>query len=63
MLIRALCFKRSLSYEQGQYVNRIRQYFYYIDHEGQLFMDDARMKNFTSCFKGNFYILIHFLFV
>lgn len=23
----------------------------------QLFLDDARMKNFTSCFKGNLFIL------
>jgi len=30
----------------------IREYFYYIDHRGQLFLDDARFKNFTSCFKG-----------
>lgn len=53
-------FKRCLSYKQGQYVNEIRQYFYYIDHEGQLFMDDARMKNFTSCFKGWFILARYF---
>lgn len=44
--------RRLLSYVQGQYSGKVRQYFYYIDHEGQLFLDDARMKNFTSCFKG-----------
>lgn len=39
-------------YEQGQYVGEQREYFYFIDHNGNLFLDDARMKNFTSCFKG-----------
>ena len=43
---------KGIQYKQGQFVNGVRQYFYYIDHAGQLFMDDARMKNFTSCFKG-----------
>jgi len=38
-------------YVQGQLVNKERQYFYFIDHQGMLFLDDARMKNFTSCFK------------
>lgn len=28
-----------------------REYFYFIDHNGQLFLDDSKMKNFTSCFK------------
>ncbi|KAH7700038.1 hypothetical protein AAVH_05809 [Aphelenchoides avenae] len=41
----------SYTYKQGHYVGKTREYFYYIDHNGQLFMDDARMKNFTSCFK------------
>lgn len=43
---------RCLSYKQGQMVNNVREYFYYVDHQGQLFLDDARIKNFTSCFKG-----------
>ncbi|KAF7493141.1 UPF0598 protein C8orf82 -like protein [Sarcoptes scabiei] len=41
-------------YEQGQKdpeKPKIREYFYYIDHHGMLFLDDSRMKNFTSCFK------------
>jgi hypothetical protein len=29
-----------------------REYFFFADHNGQLFLDDARMKNFTSCYKG-----------
>ncbi|KAJ3301093.1 hypothetical protein HDV03_001351 [Kappamyces sp. JEL0829] len=28
-----------------------RHYFYYIDHQGQLFLHDTIHKNFTSCFK------------
>ena len=43
--------KRCASYQQGQNVNNQRQYFYYVDHQGMLFLDDARIKNFTSCFK------------
>lgn len=43
-----------VSYVQGQFPDqnqKLREYFYYIDHQGFLFLDDARMKNFTSCFK------------
>ncbi len=40
-------------YIQGQSPEReIREYFYYVDHQGMLFLDDAKMKNFTSCYKG-----------
>ncbi|KAL0894751.1 hypothetical protein ABMA27_013285 [Loxostege sticticalis] len=43
---------RNLTYVQGQEPEpKIREYFYFIDHQGMLFLDDARMKNFTSCFK------------
>lgn len=38
-------------YKQGQYVGKIREYFYYINHEGYLFLEDSRMKNFTSAYK------------
>lgn len=92
-------------YTQGQTAdNKIREYFYYIDHEGmvhnkmmhlacccslmhfflkmhlinfslsipslsyrfgcvelnQLFLDDARMKNFTSCFKDKQFLRFFF---
>uniref|UniRef100_A0A1E1XV65 Uncharacterized protein n=1 Tax=Amblyomma sculptum TaxID=1581419 RepID=A0A1E1XV65_AMBSC len=44
--------RRSLHYEQGQTTKEyLREYFYFIDHQGMLFLDDSRMKNFTSCFK------------
>ncbi|KAF2362167.1 Protein of unknown function DUF4505 [Trinorchestia longiramus] len=43
---------KDVEYEQGQSPGpKQREYFYYIDHQGMLFLDDARMKNFTSCFK------------
>lgn len=41
-----------VQYVQGQSpLPGIREYFYYINHEGMLFLDDTRLKNFTSCFK------------
>lgn len=43
---------KCLHYVQGQEPEpKIREYFYYIDHQGMLFLDDSKMKNFTSCFK------------
>lgn len=48
-------------YEQGQYVGKgVREYFYYIDHQGQLFLDDAKIKNFTSCFKEKDFLKFFF---
>eukprot|EP01137_Pigoraptor_chileana_P019465 Opistho-2@80552 len=41
-------------YEQGSVPNVpgcARQYFYYLDHHGQLFLQDAKIKNFVTCFK------------
>ncbi|XP_075351522.1 UPF0598 protein C8orf82 homolog [Mycteria americana] len=39
-------------YQQGQRPGpRTREYFYYIDHQGQLFLDDTKVKNFITCFK------------
>ncbi|GIX82396.1 hypothetical protein CEXT_351071 [Caerostris extrusa] len=38
---------RCLSYIQGQSPEpNIREYFYFIDHQGMLFLDDSKMKNF-----------------
>ncbi|XP_025114677.1 UPF0598 protein CG30010-like isoform X2 [Pomacea canaliculata] len=58
------CFvalKRLLHYVQGQSPEpKIREYFYYIDHQGQLFLDDAKMKNFTSCFKEKEFLVFFF---
>ncbi|XP_065200599.1 UPF0598 protein CG30010-like isoform X2 [Planococcus citri] len=49
------------SYTQGQSPSaNTREYFYYIDHQGMLFLDDARIKNFTSCFKDKQFL--HFFF-
>ncbi|WAR12756.1 CH082-like protein [Mya arenaria] len=48
-------YARHVHYIQGQSPDpKTREYFYYIDHQGQLFLDDARMKNFTSCFKDRY---------
>ena len=57
----------ALAYVQGQHHGRAREYFYFIDHVGQacpalispradaaqLFLDDVRIRNFTSCYKGS----------
>ncbi|XP_029634798.1 UPF0598 protein CG30010 [Octopus sinensis] len=52
---------RNLHYIQGQSPEpNIREYFYYIDHQGQLFLHDARIKNFTSCFKEKRFIEFFF---
>ncbi|PSN56237.1 UPF0598 protein [Blattella germanica] len=51
----------SLKYVQGQSPEpKIREYFYFIDHQGMLFLDDARMKNFTSCFKDTQFLEFFF---
>ncbi|KAK1125743.1 hypothetical protein K0M31_005291 [Melipona bicolor] len=50
-----------VKYVQGQSPEpRVREYFYYIDHQGMLFLDDARMKNFTSCFKDKKFLAFFF---
>ncbi|XP_075944626.1 UPF0598 protein C8orf82 homolog isoform X4 [Anarhichas minor] len=44
--------RSTATYIQGQSPEpRIREYFYYIDHQGQLFLDDTKVKNFVTCFK------------
>nr|BAN20790.1 conserved hypothetical protein [Riptortus pedestris] len=51
----------SVEYVQGQSPGKnLREYFYYIDHQGMLFLDDARMKNFTSCFKDKEFLVFFF---
>ncbi|RNA08198.1 hypothetical protein BpHYR1_046589 [Brachionus plicatilis] len=49
-----------IAYVQGQYTenHKIREYFYYLDHQGQLFLDDTKIKNFTSCYKGKYFIFL-----
>ncbi|XP_059368035.1 UPF0598 protein C8orf82 homolog [Carassius carassius] len=49
------------SYTQGQSPEaRIREYFYYIDHQGQLFLDDTKVKNFVTCFKDQHFLVFFF---
>ncbi|XP_070604546.1 UPF0598 protein C8orf82 homolog [Erythrolamprus reginae] len=48
-------------YQQGQSPSpRTREYFYYVDHQGQLFLDDAKVKNFISCFKDKQFLVFFF---
>ncbi|XP_011172260.1 UPF0598 protein CG30010 isoform X1 [Solenopsis invicta] len=50
-----------VTYVQGQSPQpRIREYFYYIDHQGMLFLDDVRIRNFTSCFKDKRFLAFFF---
>ncbi|XP_026468529.1 UPF0598 protein CG30010-like, partial [Ctenocephalides felis] len=52
---------RHVSYVQGQQpAPNLREYFYYIDHQGMLFLDDSKMKNFTSCFKDKDFLVFFF---
>ncbi|XP_063306292.1 UPF0598 protein C8orf82 homolog [Pelobates fuscus] len=53
--------RRALTYRQGQSPEpRLREYFYYIDHQGQLFLDDAKVKNFITCFKDKQFLVFFF---
>ncbi|XP_044582095.1 UPF0598 protein CG30010 [Cotesia glomerata] len=55
------CTQSLVTYIQGQSPkSRIREYFYFINHQGMLFLDDARMKNFTSCFKEKKFLTFFF---
>ncbi|TRY97591.1 hypothetical protein DNTS_033218 [Danionella cerebrum] len=54
-------FCRNVSYTQGQSPEpKIREYFYYIDHQGQLFLDDTKVKNFVTCFKDQRFLVFFF---
>uniref|UniRef100_A0A1A8Q5C6 Chromosome 8 open reading frame 82 n=1 Tax=Nothobranchius rachovii TaxID=451742 RepID=A0A1A8Q5C6_9TELE len=49
------------SYIQGQSPeSNIREYFYFIDHQGQLFLDDTKVKNFVTCFKDKQFLVFFF---
>lgn len=49
------------TYTQGQSPEpRIREYFYYLDHQGQLFLDDTKVKNFVTCFKDKAFLVFFF---
>lgn len=53
--------KNYATYIQGQSPQpRVREYFYYIDHQGMLFLDDVRIRNFTSCFKDKKFLAFFF---
>ncbi|XP_028823715.1 UPF0598 protein C8orf82 homolog [Denticeps clupeoides] len=49
------------TYTQGQRPEpRVREYFYYVDHQGQLFLDDTKVKNFVTCFKDQEFLVFFF---
>ncbi|XP_008569971.1 PREDICTED: UPF0598 protein C8orf82 homolog [Galeopterus variegatus] len=51
----------AISYTQGQSPEpRTREYFYYVDHQGQLFLDDSKTKNFITCFKDPQFLVAFF---
>lgn len=53
--------RNTATYIQGQSPEpRIREYFYYIDHQGQLFLDDTKVKNFVTCFKDKQFLVFFF---
>ncbi|KAM3875803.1 UPF0598 protein C8orf82 homolog [Diretmus argenteus] len=55
------CLRTGATYTQGQSPEpRIREYFYYIDHQGQLFLDDTKVKNFVTCFKDKQFLVFFF---
>uniref|UniRef100_V9LDN5 Uncharacterized protein n=1 Tax=Callorhinchus milii TaxID=7868 RepID=V9LDN5_CALMI len=57
----SLSLSRRVSYTQGQSpAPRVREYFYYIDHQGQLFLDDTKVKNFITCFKDKQFLVFFF---
>eukprot|EP00794_Sanderia_malayensis_P015085 gene15085-16641_t len=50
-----------LPYPSGQSPGRgVREYFYFIDHQGQLFLDDTKVKNFVTCFKDKHFLAFFF---
>ncbi|XP_055482592.1 UPF0598 protein C8orf82 homolog [Psammomys obesus] len=58
---RACSGDERVSYTQGQSPEpRTREYFYYVDHQGQLFLDDSKMKNFITCFKDLQFLVTFF---
>ncbi|XP_077637860.1 UPF0598 protein C8orf82 homolog [Lonchura striata] len=47
-----LCARPGPSYRQGQRPEPgVREYFYYLDLHGRLFLDDAKVKNFSTCYR------------
>ncbi|NXK43514.1 CH082 protein, partial [Piprites chloris] len=59
--VRRLCSRPGPGYQQGQRPEpRTREYFYYLDHHGQLFLDDAKVKNFITCFKDAAFLSFFF---
>lgn len=57
------CRPRTLTqhFIQGQSQKEgMREYFYYIDHQGQLFLEGTKIQNFTTCFKDKKFLIFFF---
>jgi len=53
--------KLSQQFIQGQSPKEgVREYFYYIDHQGQLFLEGTKIKNFVTCFKDKDFLIFFF---
>ncbi|XP_065609651.1 LOW QUALITY PROTEIN: UPF0598 protein C8orf82 homolog [Cyrtonyx montezumae] len=49
------------AYRQGQSpAPRRREYFYWVDTHGRLYLDDAKVKNFITCFKDERFLAFFF---
>ncbi|XP_021243287.1 UPF0598 protein C8orf82 homolog [Numida meleagris] len=49
------------TYRQGQSpAPRRREYFYWVDTHGRLYLDDAKVKNFITCFKDERFLAFFF---
>ncbi|RDD47231.1 UPF0598 protein C8orf82-like protein [Trichoplax sp. H2] len=60
-MIRIATRSFSSLYVQGQSpAPKIREYFYYIDHQGQLFLDDIKIKNFVTSYKDKKFLQFFF---
>lgn len=53
--------ERGPAYRQGQSpAPRRREYFYWVDTHGRLYLDDAKVKNFITCFKDERFLAFFF---
>ena len=57
-ILRVLATRRPglRAFTQGQTVDGRREYFYFLDHNGWLYLADTRMKNFTSRYKDEAFL-------
>ncbi|KAI6652643.1 hypothetical protein LOD99_4428 [Oopsacas minuta] len=55
------CVRKFATYKQGHSpFPDTREYFYFVNHQGQLFLDDTRVKNFITSFKDEKFLSLLF---